>query len=133
MIMATKKQAIALKELKGAKLVGWTKSVLSKLKLEKGSKAGVILDKNSVPQLFVFDTPAFLDMLSTIDEALVDRLSDKEYNSKTANPAGWLIDKIELNLPLNPQYVQSLQNAIEEADEKGWIPFAKIQKSLGFG
>ena len=87
---------LVVKELKDAKLVGWTKSMLSKFKLHRDSGAGIIVDKNGVPQLFLFDTSALLDILSTIDEALVDRLSDEEYNSKSANPAGWLIDEIEV-------------------------------------
>ena len=125
------KRSLVVKELKGAKLVGWTKSILSKLKLHKGSRAGIIVDKGGVPQLFIFDTPALLDVLSTIDEVLVDRLSDEEYHSKTANPAGWLIDEIEAKLPPNPQFVQSLKDAIEEAKRKGWIPFSKVLRPLG--
>ena len=125
------KRSLLVKELEGAKLVGWTKSVLSKFKLHKGSRAGIIIDKTGVPQLFIFDTPALLDVLSTIDEVLVDRLSDEEYHSKTANPAGWLIDEIEAKLPPNPQFVQSLKDAIEEAKRKGWIPFSKVLRPLG--
>jgi len=128
--MSNKRGGLVIKEFKGAKLVAWTKSILSKFKLHQTSRAGIIVDKNGVPQLFIFDTPAFVDMLSTIDEALVDRLSDEEYNTKTANPAGWLIDEIETKLPLNPKFVQSLKDAIEEANRRGWIPFSKIQKSL---
>ena len=129
--MGNKKSGLVVKGLKGSKLVAWTKSILSKFRLHKDSRAGIILDKNGVPQLFLFDTPAFLDILSTIDEALVDRLSDKEYNSKTANPAGYLIDEIEAKLPLNPKFVQSLKDAIEEANRRGWIPFSKVQKRTG--
>jgi len=123
---------LAIKELKGAKLIAWTKSVLSKLRLHKGSRAGIIVDKDGVPQLFILDTPALLDVLTTIDEALVDRLSDEEYNDKVANPAGWLIDEIEAKLPPNPEFVQSLKDAIEEAETKGWIPFSRILRPLGF-
>ena len=126
-----KNNSSAVTELKGAKLVTWGKSLLSSLKLHKSSRAGIIVDKKGAPQLFVFDTPAFLDILSTIDEALVDRLSDKEYHSKTANPAGYLIDKIEARLPLDPQYVLSLKSAVDEANKKGWVPFSKILKNLG--
>ena len=126
-----KKGGLVIKELKGARLVAWTKSILAKLKLHRASRAGIIVDKNGVPQLFIFDTPAFLDILSGVDEALVDRLSDEEYHSRVANPAGWLIDEIEAKLPLNPKYVQSLKDAIEEAKKKGWISFSKIQKGLG--
>ena len=129
--MNNKRGAIVVKELKGAKLVSWTKSILSKFKLHKDSRAGIIVDKNGIPQLFIFDTPAFLDVLGTFDEALVDHLSDEEYHSKTANPAGWLIDEIEAKLPPNPKFVQSLKDAIEEAKRKGWVSFSKIQKNLG--
>ena len=90
--MNNKRGAMVVKKLKDAKLVAWTKSALAKFKLHKDSHAGIIVDKNGVPQLFIFDTLGFLDVLSSIDETLVDRLSDEEYHSKTANPAGWLID-----------------------------------------
>lgn len=125
------KRTLVIKPLKNAKLVTWTKSILSKIKLSRDSRAGVVVDKDEVPQLFVFDTTAFLDILSAIDEALVDKLTDKEYNTKEINPAGWLIDEIEAKLPLNPEYIQSLRDAIDEANKKGWIPFSKVQKKLG--
>lgn len=126
-----KRPALVVKKLEGAKLVSWTKSLLSKFKLHKDSRAGIIMDKSGVPQLFVFDTPAFLDVLSNIDESLVDHLTDEEYASKEANPAGWLIDEIEAKLPPNPKFIQSLKEAIEEARKKGWVSFFKIQKNLG--
>lgn len=131
--MSNKRGALVVKDLKGAKLVAWTKSVLSRFKLSRDSRAGLVLDEDGTPQLFVFDTPAFLDILSTIDEALVDKLTDKEYNAKEINSAGWLIDEIESRLPLNPKFIQSLKDAITEAKKKGWIPFSKIQNSLGLG
>jgi hypothetical protein len=129
--MNNKRPAVIVREIKDTKLVSWAKSILAKFKLHKDSRAGIIVDKNGIPQLFIFDTPAFLDVLGTVDEALVDRLSDEEYHSKTANPAGWLIDEIEAKLPPNPQFVQSLKDALEEARRKGWVSFSKIQKSLG--
>ncbi len=97
------------------------------LKLGKGSKAAVVMDDRGAPQLFVFDTPAFLDVLSEIDEKLVDKLSDKEYHSKAFNPAGWLIDKIESCLPLNQKFVISLKKAVDEAKLRGWISFSDIR------
>ena len=119
-------------KLKDAKLVPWNKVVpLSVFKLHKGSRAGIILDKHGAPQLFIFDTFALLDVLSKIDEALVDRVSTKEYHSKSVNPAGWLIDEIETRLPLKPEFVQSLKDAVDEANKKGWVPFSKIQRELG--
>lgn len=114
-----------------AKLVPWNKIVpLSVFNLEKNSRAGVVLDQDGTPQLFIFDTFALLDILSEIDERLVDRLTPEDYHSCAANPAGWLIDEIETQLPLNPQYIQSLKMAIDEANKKGWIPFSKIQDEL---
>ena len=68
--------------------------------------------------------------MSTIDEALVDKLVDRDYYSKKYNPAGWLIDQLEAKLPLNPEYVLTLQKAIAEAEKKGWIPFEKIKAEL---
>ncbi|MBA3046784.1 hypothetical protein KKC83_00355 [Patescibacteria group bacterium] len=115
-----------------AKLVSWHKAIHgSPIKLAKDSHAGVIIDKQGTPQMFVFDTFAFLDILSEIDDRLADKLSHKEYHSKTDNPAGWLIDEIEAKLPVNPGFVQSLKNSIKEADKKGWVPFSKIQADLG--
>lgn len=126
-----KRRPLVVKKLEGAKLVSWTRFVLSKFKLHKDSRAGIIVDKNGVPQLFIFDTPAFLDVLSTIDEPLLDRLSDAEYHLKNSNPAGWLIDEIEAKLPPNPEFVHTLKEAIGEAKKKGWVPFSKIQKEFG--
>ena len=126
-----KKNTLVPQKAGDAKLVLWSKSILAKLKLSKGSRAGIVVDQRGVPQLFVFDTPAFLDTLSIIDEALVDKLSDEEYASPKTNPAGWLIDQIEARLPPSPKCIQSLKDAINEAEKRGWIPFPKIQKSLG--
>lgn len=92
--------------------------------------AGAIVDKNGTPRFFIFDSFALLDVLSAIDEKLVDRLSTEAYHSKTINPAGWLIDHIEERLPLTSAYVQTLRDAIAEAEEKGWIPFEIIEKDL---
>lgn len=103
----------------------------SVFKLNKGSKAAVIVDKKDTPQLFIFDTFALLDVLSKIDEALVDRLSTEEYHNKAINPAGWLIDKIERQIPLNPDFILSLKKSIAEAKKKGWIPLKKIEEELG--
>lgn len=122
----------SISKLKEAKLIPWKKIVpLSVFKLNKGSRAGVVIDKEGVPQIFIFDTPALLDVLSKIDEALVDKIAPKEYHSREFNPAGWLIDEIEARLPLNPKYVASLKEALNEANQKGWVPFSKIQAELG--
>jgi hypothetical protein len=80
--------------------------------------------------MFVFDTFAFLDLLSVIDERLVDRLPDEAYHSKAANPAGRLIDEIETRLPVSEEYVQSLKDAIAEARQTGWIPFEELERTL---
>lgn len=131
-VTMAKGKKLAPAKLEDAKLVPWKKVVpLSVFKLSKGSRAGVVLDKEGVPQLFIFDTFALLDVLSTIDEALVDKLSPKDYHLKSVNPAGWLIDEIESQLPLNPKYIKSLKEAIDEAEKKEWVPFAKIQAELG--
>ena len=120
-----------------AKLTHRTLSPFSKLappsvfKLGKGSKAAVVLDKQGTPKLFVFDTFALLDVLSNIDETLLEKLSDEEYHDKKTNPAGWLIDKIEAKLPLNPKFVEKLKKSIKEADKKGWISFEEIERKLG--
>lgn len=114
-----------------AKLVAWDKIIPKAVfPLTKNSKAAVAVDREKKPHLFIFDTFALLDILSEIDENLVDRLSPSDYHSKTVNPAGWLIDEIESKLPLNPAYIKSLKNAISEAKKKGWIPFERIEQEL---
>lgn len=125
-----KKKLLPIK-ISDAKLVSWERlSPKSVFPLERGSRAGVVVDREDNPQLFIFDTSALLDVLSRIDEALVDRLSPREYHSKAVNPAGWLIDEIEEKLPLKPEYIQSLKDAIDEAKKKGWVPFKKIEREL---
>jgi hypothetical protein len=125
-----KKQLLAIKK-SSSKLVQWNTFIpRSVLPIEKESKAGLVIDKKGAPQLFVFDTFALLDLLSEIDERLVDRLSDKDYYSKKINPAGWLIDQIEASLPLKKEYVESLKQAIREAEENGWIPLEDLEKEL---
>lgn len=114
-----------------AKLVSWNRVVpKSVFRLEKDSRAGIVLDRDGRPHLFIFNTAALLDVLSEIDDKLVDRLPSKEYHSKTANPAGWLIDEIESKLPISDRYVTSLKAALKEAKIKGWIPFQKIEREL---
>ena len=118
-------------KLINGKLVPFSKlAPASVFKLGKGSKAAVFVDKKGVPKLFAFDTFAFLDVLSGIDNILLDRLSDEEYHDKKFNPAGWLIDKIESKLPLNPKFIASLKKSIKEAEEKGYIPFEDVLKRL---
>lgn len=114
----------------GAKLVSW-KSIMSRgVPFSKKSRAGIVVDRKGAPLLFIFDTLAFLDVLSEIDEELVDRLSSKDYHSKDANLAGWIIDEIETKLPLRKEYSASLKEAIAEAREKGWVPFEKIDQDV---
>lgn len=115
----------------GLRLVSW-KSIMSTgvVPISKKSRAGIVVDGKGVPLLFIFDTFAFLDVLSKIDEELVDRLSSKDYHSKDANPAGWVIDEIETRLPLRKEYTASLKEAINEAREKGWISFEKIEQDV---
>jgi hypothetical protein len=114
-----------------ARLIRWEEVVPKKvIPLSRGSRAAVVIDRAGAPRVFVFDTAALLDLLSVIDERLVDRLSDEAYHSKAANPAGWLIDEIEATLPLSPAYVQSLKRAVAEAKRKGWIPFEQLTRAL---
>ena len=118
-------------KLSDAKLIPWGQiAPKTVFPLKKGSRAGVVLDRQGAPRLFIFDTPALLDVLSEIDEKLVDRLPSAEYHSKAVNPAGWLIDTIEEKLPVSKGYADSLKSAIAEAKRKGWIPFEKIEREL---
>ena len=127
--MAKKKLLPA--KLSDARLIPWERVVSGNVfPLGKGSRAGVVLDRQGAPRLFIFDTSALLDVLSEIDEKLVDRLSSGEYHSKAANPAGWLIDAIEEKLPVSNDYIHSLKSAIAEAKKRGWVPFEKIEREL---
>lgn len=126
----SRKKFLSTKTTK-AKIVAWDKIVPKTVfPLKKNSKAVVVVDHARKPQLFIFDTFSFLDVLSEIDEKLVDRLSPTDYHSKTANPAGWLIDEIEAKLPLQATYIKSLKDAISEAKKKGWIPLEQIKQEL---
>jgi len=128
------KTNIVPQELKTAKLLAWKKlKFLGVFKLQRRSKAAVVVDKTGKPKLFLMDTSAFLDMLSAIDAPLLEKLSSEEYHSKSVNPAGWLIDEIEARLPLKPEFILSLEKALEESNKKGWIPFSKLQSDLGLG
>jgi hypothetical protein len=119
------------KSVSPAKFLSWSKFVPKNVfPLEEGSRAAVVLDRKGSPQLFVFDTFALLDVLSEIDEKLVDELPHEAYASKETNPAGWLIGELESKLPLSSEYIQSLKNAIAEARRRGWIPFEKIERKL---
>lgn len=121
-----------VKSWKGLKLEAWSSiSRFSKIKVSRGSKAVVYLDKNGTPKVFAFDTFALLDILSAIDEPLLDKLSDEEYHSAKTNPAGWMIDKIESRMPVHPKFAQSLKNAVREAGCKGWVPLSKLCADLG--
>src|SRR3989344_7475566 len=113
------------------RLSAWTKfAPKSVFPLSKGSRAGVVVDREGTPRLFVFDTFALLDVLSEIDEKLVDTLSHEAYASKETNPAGWLIDELESKLPLSEAYADKLRDALKEAEEKGWVPLSKIEHEL---
>ena len=105
-------------------------SYLKEVGIDKKSKAAVVVDNNDVPRFFIFDTFALLDLLSQIDDALVDRLSPEDYHSKGVNPSGWLIDEIESRLPLKKNFVLSLKKALKQGQKEGWIPFSQIKFDL---
>ena len=114
---------------KGVKLQDWNKFAPG-LKLEHGSQAVVVSDKQGVPRGFIFDAWAFLDLLSGIDEALIDKLSDKEYFSKISNMAGWLIDEIEEKLPVSDEFAESLRQEVVKAENGETVPWAEVKKLL---
>ena len=128
--MKRRKHALSVR-VSNAQLLPWERvAPKSVFPLERGSRAGVVMDRDGTPRVFVFDTAALLDVLSAIDERLVDRLPDDAYHSKAANPAGWLIDELEAKLPVSAAYVQSLREAIAEAKREGWIPFEAVERTL---
>ena len=121
------KTSLASTKSKSLRLVPSAKFKLLKLfGISKPSKAAVAVDKNGNPQIFVLNTFALLDILSAIDEPLVDKLSIQEYHSKKHNPAGWLIDELESRLPLKKDFITSLKEALEEANREGWVPLSAI-------
>ncbi len=116
------KKTIIKKASVSANAISWERAVpRSVFPLAKGSRAGVVLDQEGAPRIFVFDTGALLDVLSVIDEQLVDRLPTRDYYNRKVNPAGWLIDEIEAKLPLRKEYIISLKQAIIEAEKIGWV------------
>ena len=92
-------------------------------------KAGVVLDKNGSPQYFIFDTCSLWDVLCAFDAKFEENVSAKEYVFH--NPVGWLIDAIEVHLPINPKLVLRLKKGIEETKKFGLVPFEKIKHELG--
>jgi len=114
-----------------SKFLSWDKFIKkSSIKLDKNSQAGVISDEKGAPQLFLFDTFALLDILSEIDDRLADKLDHKDYHSQKFNPSHSLIAQIESRLPVNSDFIVSLKNSIKEAQEKGWVTLAQVQKEL---
>ncbi|MFH1392233.1 MAG: hypothetical protein ABIG90_00930 [bacterium] len=116
---------LAIKSQK-VKFVSWQKAMPRIFNFNKNSNVGVFVDSEGAPKAMIFDVNSFLDMLSEIDEKLVDKFSTQDYYSKKHNPAGWLIDEIESKLPVNPKYANSLKQIIAEANKKGWIPFKNL-------
>ena len=108
------------------KIIKWKQyAPFANIKLSKGAKIGIIVDKKNIPQGFVFNTKGFIELLSLIDEKLADILPEKHYYSKKTNPAGWLIDKIEEQLPIDKKFEESLEKLLEEAEKEDWLPLKK--------
>jgi 6-pyruvoyl-tetrahydropterin synthase len=106
-------------KIEDAKLVSWKRIVpKSVFKLEKDSRAGIVLDKKGIPKLFIFDANGLLDILSEIDEKLLNKFSDEKYTSRSFNPAGWFIDEIESKSTPNSVFIESLKKALNEAKKK---------------
>ena len=121
------KKSLVHTKSKGLRLVQGNKfKLLKSFGFSNPSKAAVAMDKDGNPQIFVFNTFALLDLLSAIDETLVDKLPIQEYHSKKYNPAGWLIDELESRLPLKKDFIASLKEALQEASHKGWVPLPSI-------
>lgn len=60
-----KKKRILPANLSNARILPWHKLVpASVLPLEKGAKAGVVVNREGTPRMFVFETHALLDVLS---------------------------------------------------------------------
>ena len=97
--------------------------------MSKNFKAAVVVDKKGSPKYFVFDTYSMWDLLCAFDAKFEESVSSKEYVFH--NPLGWLIDAIEVRLPINPKLALRLKKGIEEAKKLGLVPFEKIKHELG--
>ena len=95
----------------------------------KEFKAAVLSGKDGTAKYFVFDACSLWDLLCAADEKIEKRATAKEYI--TQNPVGWLIDAIEVKLPVNPKLVQRLKKGLQEAEKSGLVPFEKIKGKLG--
>ncbi|SRR6266567_7785082 len=110
------------------KLVPFTKFSKKAEKLSFLSNTSVVVDDKGVPAGFVFGRDAFIALLEHIDDAFEDRVKDQKqaYN----NPAGKLIDLIEENLPLNPDFVEELKASQKKTKKSDWIPLEDVVRSL---
>ncbi len=82
---ASQTKFVPINKILPKKIISW----------QSKSRAGVVMDNKKNPQFFIFNVFAFLDLLSEIDERLVDKLSSKDYYSSDVNPSGAIIDEIE--------------------------------------
>jgi hypothetical protein len=98
--------------------------------LRGDSRIGVLVDVSGDPKAFVFNTNGFIDFLSEIDERLVDELPTDSYYSPKVNITGGIIDEIESRIPVSRSHIKSLEDAVAEAREKGWISFESIKNEF---
>lgn len=92
------------------------------------TNTSVIVDKKGFPLGFVFGRDAFISFLTAIDEEFEKKVT----NPKQAftNPAGKLIDLIEENLRVNPEFVKDLKTSLKKTKKEDWIPLTEIKRVL---
>lgn len=88
----------------------------------------VVLDEKKIPLGFVFGRDSFISFLEKIDSEFESKVRDPKL--AYSNTAGKLIDLIETHLPVKENFVAELKESISEAKKNGWVPFAKVAKSL---
>ena len=127
LIKISPREEVRLRPL--GKVAPMPKGVKSRLAFPKKFKAGVLVDKHRVPRYFIFDAHSLWDLFCVFDEIYEKIASHKDYLHR--NPFGWMIDSVEVFLPLNPRFVRTIKKRIQSAERLGTVPFSKIKRRLG--
>lgn len=90
----------------------FSKFAPKQISLPKKCRAAIGFDKEGRPAWFLFDTLAFWELMCRIDENLFEALPDRLYDS---NPAGEIVDNIEVNWPFSKKYREEIKREYKEA------------------
>lgn len=92
------------------------------------SNTSVVVDGKGIPLGFVFGRDSFISLLEYLDSEFERRVEDPK--KAFDNPAGRLIDMIEDNLPVNPDFVKDLRSTLKRMRKTDWIPLKDVARSL---